>query len=107
MEANKVVSLSPDKTKEAAGVLARVFYTDPLMIYLLPDDQERERKLPNLTEKVARYCHMFNTVNMTAEGKAAACWLPPAQKTERRSGQKPLLFHITWAGQVTEDFSTS
>jgi ribosomal protein S18 acetylase RimI-like enzyme len=52
-ENNTVIELPESKMNDAADLLARAFYDDPLMLYLFPDDSERRDMgkrffLPNL-----------------------------------------------------------
>ncbi|MCE7794461.1 GNAT family N-acetyltransferase [Salipaludibacillus sp. CUR1] len=79
--------LKRNQTKHAAEVLSRAFYNDPLMIYLIPDNKERKRKLPKLILKVVRYCRSFHTVETDDNFNGVACWLPPGS-TGLKYGKK-------------------
>jgi GNAT superfamily N-acetyltransferase len=43
---HEIVHLAPERTEEAAGVLARAFFDDPLTVWMLPDEEHRRRASP-------------------------------------------------------------
>jgi ribosomal protein S18 acetylase RimI-like enzyme len=68
-------------------VLARAFYTDPVMSWMLPDDSARERALGRMFATMIRH-HFLGTggVEAAAGGRigAAALWSPPGQWKQSR-----------------------
>lgn len=80
MTTTQVVQLDESRTDEAAAVLGRAFFDDPLERYMLPDDGERLKASSARFRNVLRYGHLFGEVHTTAEGLgAAAMWLPPGE----------------------------
>ena len=74
----KVVQLSASQIREAGEVLARAFYDDPVMMYVIPDNAKRERVLPWFMGTGARYGHMYGEVYTTGHNvEGGAVWLPP------------------------------
>jgi ribosomal protein S18 acetylase RimI-like enzyme len=62
----------------AAEVLARAFSDDPLMEYLLPDEDKRRHVLPWFFEKGVKYGQLYGEVYTTPDNvDGAALWLPP------------------------------
>lgn len=70
--------------------LGRAFYDDPVMIWMLPDDDARRRKLHKLFASLTRYHHLARGgVEVAPDGDGiggAALWDPPGQwRTSRLS----------------------
>jgi hypothetical protein len=63
----------------AAHVLARAFYNDPLMVYVMPNEEKRKRLLPVLFRIVVQYCHRYGVIYTTSCLDGLACCLPPGQ----------------------------
>jgi GNAT superfamily N-acetyltransferase len=87
------VKLSEAHVGEAAAVLARAFYDDPLFTYLLPDDAHRETVMAPFMTVAARYTQPFGeTYTTPATVLGSAGWLPPGQTeiTEERMVQAGL-----------------
>jgi GNAT superfamily N-acetyltransferase len=58
--------------------LAKAFYDDPVMSYLLPNDAKREKRLVALFDLELRYVHLpHQEVYTTAELTGGALWGPP------------------------------
>jgi GNAT superfamily N-acetyltransferase len=66
---------------EVSAVLSRAFLDDPAMTWMIPDDVERERRLPLFFQATARHEHFrFRTVDAVLEDgdvRGAALWKPP------------------------------
>ena len=58
--------------------LARAFYDDPVMSYLLPNDAKREKRLNALFDIELRYVHLAHEeVYTTSDLAGGALWGPP------------------------------
>jgi GNAT superfamily N-acetyltransferase len=71
--------------------LARAFYDDPVMIWLLPDEKARTGQLRRVFTTMTRHHHLgCGGVEVACEGPgvgAAALWDPPNQWQESRRAQ--------------------
>jgi len=82
-----MVEATPDATHlketqldEAGQVLARAFHDDPLMEYILRDEDKRLAQLDWFMRAGAKYGTMYGEVHTTPESvDGAACWLPPGE----------------------------
>jgi GNAT superfamily N-acetyltransferase len=74
--------------RELSRTMARAFYDDPIMIWLLSDDQARAAQLPRLFAAITRHHHLAaGGVEVACQGSdigAAALWDPPHQWRESR-----------------------
>ncbi len=75
---SNVPNLQAAQVDEASHVLARAFFDDPMVMYVIPDDEKRRRHLPWFFRLAARYGNLWGE-NFTTPGKVdgAAIWLPP------------------------------
>ena len=77
--------------RELSATLARAFYDDPVMIWLLPNEQARTEHLYRLFATMTRHHHLARGgVEVACDGPgigAAALWDPPNQWQETRRGQ--------------------
>jgi len=77
--------------RDLSRTLARAFYDDPVMIWLLPDAQARTAHLCRLFATMTRHHHLaLGGVEVASDGPgigAAALWDPPNQWQETRRGQ--------------------
>ena len=64
---------------QVAGLLARAFHDDPLMVAALPDAERRARSLPRLIGLNVRYAARCGEVYATPGLEGAAIWLPPGR----------------------------
>jgi GNAT superfamily N-acetyltransferase len=72
------VRLQEEQLTESGEVLARAFFDDPMMVYLMPDDEQRQEVLPWFMRTAATYAHLFGEVYTTpTRVDGDACWLPP------------------------------
>ncbi len=67
----------PAQTPDAAGVLARAFFTDPAWLWAVPDDARRARVLLWFFDAAIRYGRRYGDVPVSPEGDGAAILLPP------------------------------
>jgi ribosomal protein S18 acetylase RimI-like enzyme len=67
--------------REVAAVMARAFDDDPLMVWVLPDEQERVRRLPPLFALMLRHQHLRLGGARLCAGQDGVCgaafWDPP------------------------------
>jgi GNAT superfamily N-acetyltransferase len=80
-----------DDVRDLSRTLARAFYDDPVMIWLLPDEKRRAGQLCRLFATMTRHHHLARGgVEVACDGPgigAAALWDPPNQWQETRGGQ--------------------
>src|ERR1700756_517467 len=80
-----------DDVRELSRTLARAFYDDPVMIWLLPDEKRRAGQLCRLFATMTRHHHLARGgVEVACDGPgigAAALWDPPNQWQETRGGK--------------------
>jgi ribosomal protein S18 acetylase RimI-like enzyme len=80
-----------DEVGELSRTLARAFYDDPVMIWLLPDEKARTEQLCRLFTTMTRHHHLGRGgVEVAYDGPgvgAAALWDPPNQWLETRRAQ--------------------
>ena len=80
-----------EDVRELSHTLARAFYDDPVMIWLLPDDKPRTAQLQRLFATMTRHHHLARGgVEVATDGGgigAAALWDPPNEWQETRWGQ--------------------
>jgi len=75
---SRVLRLQADQHEQAGHVLARAFFDDPMMVYILPDDARRRALLPSFLRAGVTICHNHGEVYTTPGGVLGnACWLPP------------------------------
>ncbi len=74
--------------RELSRTLARAFYDDPVMSWLLPDAKSRTAQLPRLFATITRHHHLARgAVEVASDGPdigAAALWDPPNEWQESR-----------------------
>jgi ribosomal protein S18 acetylase RimI-like enzyme len=71
------VELAEADVPRAAGLIARAFDEDPLLVHMLPDPQERERLGPVHVAPVLRMCTRHGSTWRTESFDAVAAWMPP------------------------------
>ncbi len=71
-----LVRMEVRQSARVAGVLARAFQNDPMMVAALPDAARRARYLPRLIALNVRYAVRFGEVYATPGMEGAAVWLP-------------------------------
>jgi GNAT superfamily N-acetyltransferase len=84
-------SARKDDVGELSRTLARAFYDDPVMIWLLPDEKARTEQLCRSFTTMIRHHHLGGGgVEVAYDGPgvgAAALWDPPNQWQETRRAQ--------------------
>jgi GNAT superfamily N-acetyltransferase len=61
----------------AGQVLREAFYNDPAWIFVIPDDNERKKRLPFVFEYIIRYALKYGVVYAPTENlEGIAVWLP-------------------------------
>ncbi len=79
MTKTQAIRLDESRIDDAADVVARAFFDDPLERYMLPDDGARLKASSARFRNVLRYGHLFGEVCATESLGAAAMWLPPGE----------------------------
>lgn len=74
-----LVRIGMPQSAQVAGVLARAFQDDPLMVAALPSGKRRARSLRRLIGLNVRYAVRYGEVYATPGLEGAAIWLPPGQ----------------------------
>jgi len=73
-------TLEESQIDEVSHVLTRAFFDDPMVMYIMPDEEKRKRSLPWFFKKAAqiskRYGEPFTTAGTIDR---AALWLPPGK----------------------------
>ncbi|WIG59532.1 MAG: hypothetical protein OJF49_002279 [Ktedonobacterales bacterium] len=70
---------APDAASRVAALLARAFQYDPLMCYVIPNAEQRQRLLPYLISLNVRYAMLYGEVYATQGFEGVAVWLPPGR----------------------------
>jgi ribosomal protein S18 acetylase RimI-like enzyme len=77
--------------RELSATMSRAFYDDPVMTWILPDDNARSKHLTRMFEAMTRHHHLARGgVEVACDGPgigAAALWDPPNQWEETRRAQ--------------------
>ncbi len=72
--------LKESQLDDAGEALGRAFFDDPLMTYILPDEETRSKKLTWFMRTGAKYGQLYGEVHTTPESvDGAACWIPPGE----------------------------
>lgn len=75
-----VPTLKASQVDEVSNVLARAFFDDPMIMYIVPDEEKRRRVLPWFMKKAAQVSHRYGEPFTTAgKVEGAALWLPPGK----------------------------
>ncbi len=71
------IKLGIDQLQPAAQLLSRAFFHDPTMVYFIPDEEKRRRKLHIFFQTMLRYCMTHGEVQATSPAlEAVIAWLP-------------------------------
>jgi ribosomal protein S18 acetylase RimI-like enzyme len=90
-----------DDVRDVARVLARAFYTDPVMVWMLPDDRTRLKATTRAFHGLAR--HHFLSRSGSEVGSrdnvvgAATLWDPPGQRNGSRLEELIMMPLMLWA----------
>jgi GNAT superfamily N-acetyltransferase len=71
------IPLTPSDDEAAARLLTRAFHTDPMMIYLAPDEPSRNRRIQPFLAATIRYSRRYGITEMTSTRDAVTLWLKP------------------------------
>src|SRR5687767_3177764 len=86
--------------RSLSKVLARAFYTDPVMKYLLPDDKARTKALPRLFATLARNHFIARGRSEVARRDgvigAATLWDPPGLRKSSRWEDLRMMPILAW-----------
>lgn len=75
------IPLTASDDEAATRLLARAFHTDPMMIYLAPDESARNRRTQPFFAATIRYGRHYGMTEMTSTGDAVTLWLKPGFTT--------------------------
>jgi GNAT superfamily N-acetyltransferase len=89
---SKVIRLPDSEISRAGELLARSFFHDAIVKYMLPDDVERARLMPWHFTAFVHYGQLFGEVYTTEQIEGVAVWIPPddAEMTPERLQQAGL-----------------
>jgi ribosomal protein S18 acetylase RimI-like enzyme len=74
-----VPRLQPDQIDTVSQALARAFMDDPMVMYVVPEEEKRKRALPWFFRLAARYATQYGEPFTTDRVDAGALWLPPGE----------------------------
>lgn len=75
---SSVTSLNGSDVNAAGDLLARAFFDDPVVAWMLPDETKRTRALPWVMRLATRYGFRYGTVDITSGNlDGVGLWLPP------------------------------
>jgi ribosomal protein S18 acetylase RimI-like enzyme len=81
-----LITLQEAQYKQVSEMIGRAFFHDPLILYTIPNEEERTRHLSTLYDAVVRYILRHGVITCTPDLRSAACWLPPGQTGIRTWG---------------------
>ena len=74
----RTLRLQDSQLAEAGQVLGRAFFDDPMMMYIMPEDGQRQAILPGFLQAAATIAQKHGEVYTTPGSILGnACWLPP------------------------------
>ncbi len=86
---SSVRKATPADAPRLARALASAFQDDPVIAWIFPDEQRRGRVLPAFMEfRLRKLAFPHDEVWMTADGAAAAVWLPPPGRWQLSRSQR-------------------
>lgn len=72
-------TLDQRQVEEATATLTRAFHADPLFEWVFPDEEARANGLRPLFRIFLRYARKRGHVDVAAQARAAAIWMPPGR----------------------------
>jgi ribosomal protein S18 acetylase RimI-like enzyme len=90
---DRAIALEKAHAGQATAALGRAFINDPLITYVIADEDRRRRITPDLYGGIVRYALLYGKAYTTVEVAGAACWLPPEQSS-------PTLLRMLRAGML-------
>jgi len=87
----KVVELPASKINDAAELLSRVFWDDPMTVFLFPDTGERRELQPHFYVMNMEHAAVGGELYTTSSFKGVAVWRFPGDETRRKveAGKDP------------------
>ena len=87
----KVVELPASKINDAAALLSRVFWDDPMTVFLFPDTGERRELQPHFYVMNIEHAAVGGELYTTSSFKGVAVWRFPGDETRRKveAGKDP------------------
>ncbi len=87
----KVVDLPLSRIKKAAELLSRVFWNDPMTVFLFPDADERRDRQPHFYVMNMEHAAVGGELYTTSSFKGVAVWRFPGDETRRwvEAGKDP------------------
>jgi GNAT superfamily N-acetyltransferase len=82
----EVLRLQDAGVARAAGVIARAFHDDPLLVHVFPDTELRAQLAPRMFAAFVRYDHLFGEVEHLPGFTAVASWARPGETQETPAG---------------------
>ncbi len=93
-------SIARADVRSLSKVLARAFYDDPVMMYMLPDDGARAKALPPMFGALTRHHFLSRGGSQVAgrggEIRAATLWDPPGQRKSSRWESLRMMPALAW-----------
>jgi GNAT superfamily N-acetyltransferase len=87
--------------RRSSIVLGRAFYDDPVMMWIVPDDEARAKALPRGFAALSRYHFLARSASEVASRDgdigAATLWDPPGQRKASRLEQLLMMPAMMWA----------
>ena len=87
-------------SRELSKVLARAFFTDPVMKYMLPDDTARTKALPPMFATLTKNHFLSRggseVASRNGEIGAATLWDPPGQRKSTRWEELRMMPALAW-----------
>ena len=97
------IELRPTKradVRSLSAVLARAFYDDPVMMFMLPDDKARVKALPRMFATLTRHHFLSRGASEVASRGgtigAATLWDPPGQRKSSRMEGLMMMPMMAW-----------
>jgi ribosomal protein S18 acetylase RimI-like enzyme len=95
---DRIELLKRNEIDRAAITLERAFSTDPMFMWIFPDEQHRSQALRRLNRVPLEYGLRYGRVTQCNGGMAAAIWIPPGRTITMggmvRSGILTVPFHV-------------
>lgn len=86
--------------RSLSKVLARAFYDDPVMVFMLPDDEARAKALPPMFATLTRHHFLSRKGSEVASRDgaigAATLWDPPGQRKSSRWEELRMMPTLAW-----------
>ena len=86
--------------RSLSKVLARAFYDDPVMVFMLPDDEARAKALPPMFATLTRHHFLARRGSEVASRDgaigAATLWDPPGQRKSSRWEELRMMPTLAW-----------